>query len=487
MLSSSSSNEISIETLKIQLAQNEAQFEGIEGQLNSDQRDQQEAFFCTIGLNIMLNPIILDDGNTYDKDVLIDWAQRCIERGEPITAPNTRVPYVLDRLVPNRALLSAIIREYPIVAEILRLRERIKTLEEAQARMASQNNNADSSSSSVSSASPAIEPAPLPSAPELPAPNLAGNHAVSASAIPASHRVLSVAASASAIPASQSTPSAAASVMSASHLAPCVASSSAMSVSHQAPRVAASASASSSSSSANPISTPGFFSRFSFANSSSTSSGAATSKACSSSSSAGPRNAGYDHLAKLLLVGDSCEGMKSKFLLSFSDDSCNSQFITTIGIDFKIKTVELNKQKIKLQIWDTAGQERFRTVTTAYYRGAQGVMLCYDVTDEQSFQNVRNWMRIIEQHAADNIILHLIGLNSDCAAEKREVSSERGLEMANEFGISFFECSAATKTNITESFMSLISQIMNSQNLLAVPQPRKEQAEERKPNKCLIM
>lgn len=100
---------------------------------------------------------------------------------------------------------------------------------------------------------------------------------------------------------------------------------------------------------------------------------------------AGTRN--YDFLIKLLLIGDSGVG-KSCCLLRFSEDSFTPSFITTIGIDFKIRTIELDGKKVKLQIWDTAGQERFRTITTAYYRGAMGILLVYDVTDERSFNSV---------------------------------------------------------------------------------------------------
>ncbi|BBN12064.1 hypothetical protein Mp_5g17050 [Marchantia polymorpha subsp. ruderalis] len=118
--------------------------------------------------------------------------------------------------------------------------------------------------------------------------------------------------------------------------------------------------------------------------------------------------ADYDYLIKLLLIGDSGVG-KSCLLLRFSDDSFTTSFITIIGIDFKIRTIELDGKRIKLQIWDTARQERFRTITTAYYRGAMGILLVYDVTDESSFNNIRNWIRNIEQHASDNVNKILVG------------------------------------------------------------------------------
>lgn len=108
---------------------------------------------------------------------------------------------------------------------------------------------------------------------------------------------------------------------------------------------------------------------------------------------------------------------KSCLLLRYSDDSFTSSFITTIGIDFKIKSILIGESKVKLQIWDTAGQERFRTITTAYYRGAMGILLVYDVSDETSFVNVRNWMRQIDQNAAENVNRILIGNKADVDSE----------------------------------------------------------------------
>lgn len=103
--------------------------------------------------------------------------------------------------------------------------------------------------------------------------------------------------------------------------------------------------------------------------------------------------------------------------MRYSDDSFTSSFITTIGIDFKIKSILVDDSKVKLQIWDTAGQERFRTITTAYYRGAMGILLIYDVSDENSFVNVRNWMRQIDQNAAENVNRVLIGNKADVDTE----------------------------------------------------------------------
>jgi len=175
------------------------------------------------------------------------------------------------------------------------------------------------------------------------------------------------------------------------------------------------------------------------------------------------RRQDYDYLVKLLLIGDSGVG-KSCLLLRFSDDSFTTSFITTIGIDFKIRTVEIDGKRIKLQIWDTAGQERFRTITTAYYRGAMGILLVYDVTDEVSFNNISNWINNIEQHASESVQKILIG--NKCDAEgKRVVSKERGEELAKQYGIPFFETSAKANVNVEAAFVAIARQIKNTQEV----------------------
>lgn len=181
---------------------------------------------------------------------------------------------------------------------------------------------------------------------------------------------------------------------------------------------------------------------------------------------------------KLLLIGDSGVG-KSCCLLRFSEDSFTPSFITTIGIDFKIRTIELDGKRVKLQIWDTAGQERFRTITTAYYRGAMGILLVYDVTDERSFNSalylahnvpqprvanrqcqtdIRTWFSNVEQHATEGVNKILIGNKCDWE-EKRAVSTERGQALADELGIPFLEVSAKGNINIDEAFYSLAADI----------------------------
>ncbi|XP_016114404.1 ras-related protein Rab-35-like [Sinocyclocheilus grahami] len=108
----------------------------------------------------------------------------------------------------------------------------------------------------------------------------------------------------------------------------------------------------------------------------------------------------YDYLFKLLIIGDSGVG-KSSLLLRFADNTFSGSYITTIGVDFKIRTVEINGEKVKLQIWDTAGQERFRTITSTYYRGTHGVIVVYDVSSAESFVNVKRWLHEINQNCDD--------------------------------------------------------------------------------------
>jgi Ras-related protein Rab-8A len=169
------------------------------------------------------------------------------------------------------------------------------------------------------------------------------------------------------------------------------------------------------------------------------------------------RGAAYDYLIKLLLIGDSGVG-KSCLLLRFSDDSFTPSFITTIGIDFKIRTIELDGKRIKLQIWDTAGQERFRTITTAYYRGAMGILLVYDVTDERSFNNIRNWFSNVDQHASEGVNKILIGNKCDWV-EKKAIVREQGQALADEFNVKFMETSAKANINVEEAFFTLARDI----------------------------
>jgi len=165
----------------------------------------------------------------------------------------------------------------------------------------------------------------------------------------------------------------------------------------------------------------------------------------------------YDYLFKLLLIGDSGVG-KTCLLFRFADNTFNSTFISTIGIDFKIQTLEIDGKRIKLQVWDTAGQERFRTITTAYYRGAMGILLVYDVTSKKSFDNITNWLRNIEEHASEGVEKLLVGNKSDLE-EKRAISEEEGQLLAVQHSIDFIEASALSGENVREAFMRMARRV----------------------------
>ena len=167
----------------------------------------------------------------------------------------------------------------------------------------------------------------------------------------------------------------------------------------------------------------------------------------------------YDVLFKLLLIGDSGVG-KTCILFRFSDNQFNNTFISTIGIDFKIKTIELRGKKIKLQIWDTAGQERFHTITTSYYRGAMGIMLVYDITNAKSFDNIAKWLRNITEHANEDVEKMILGNKCDMESE-RIISKERGENIARENGVRFLETSAKTNVNIEKAFIELSESILD--------------------------
>jgi len=164
----------------------------------------------------------------------------------------------------------------------------------------------------------------------------------------------------------------------------------------------------------------------------------------------------YDHLAKVVLLGDTGVG-KSCLLLRFAEDTFTNSFISTIGIDFKVKTVNVDGVRTKLQIYDTAGQERFRTITAAYYRGAQGVMLVYDVTDARSFGNIRTWVNGMTEEA-ENACKILVANKCDLE-EQRVISTAAGEKLADEYGFSFIEVSAKNKVNVDESFTQLVRDI----------------------------
>jgi len=173
-------------------------------------------------------------------------------------------------------------------------------------------------------------------------------------------------------------------------------------------------------------------------------------------------NADYDHLFKLLLIGDSGVG-KSSLLLRFADNTFSDSFIATIGVDFKIRTIDLNGAQVKLQIWDTAGQERFRTITSSYYRGAHGIIVVYDITNPDSFANVRKWLQEINRYASENVQKILVGNKCDLVSE-RKVSYEDAKELADELGVTFLETSAKNATNVDVAFENMAKAIKEKED-----------------------
>ena len=161
----------------------------------------------------------------------------------------------------------------------------------------------------------------------------------------------------------------------------------------------------------------------------------------------------YDYIFKVLLLGNSDVG-KSSILLRFVDSIWNDSFVPTIGVDFKVKTVEIGEKKVKMQIWDTAGQERFRNVVSTYFRGSNGILLIYDITNKESFKNLESWLIEIEKSASENVLKILIGNKSDLESE-REISKEEGQAFANRNGMQFIETSAKMDTNVSEAFLAL--------------------------------
>jgi len=170
-------------------------------------------------------------------------------------------------------------------------------------------------------------------------------------------------------------------------------------------------------------------------------------------------NPEYDYLFKLLLIGDSGVG-KSSLLLRFADDTYTESYISTIGVDFKIRTIELHGKTIKLQIWDTAGQERFRTITSSYYRGAHGIIVVYDITDQVSFNNVKQWLQEIDRYACENVNKLLVGNKSDLT-NKRVVDTNTAKEYADSLGIPLLETSAKNATNVEQAFITMATEIKN--------------------------
>lgn len=176
----------------------------------------------------------------------------------------------------------------------------------------------------------------------------------------------------------------------------------------------------------------------------------------------------YDHLLKLLLIGDSGVG-KSSLLLRFAENKYDEQQLSTIGVDFRVRFLTVEGIRLKLAIWDTAGQERFRTLTSSYYRGAQGIILVYDVGCRDSFENCSHWLQEAEKHGTVPGSVKMIVANK--VDTPRVVSTEEGRQLAAQLGTLFVETSAKTSSNVQRAFEELVTQVLATPSLLANTRP----------------
>jgi len=172
---------------------------------------------------------------------------------------------------------------------------------------------------------------------------------------------------------------------------------------------------------------------------------------------------------KILVIGDGTSG-KSSILYRYIDNTFYHNYISTFGVDFKIKMLNINNIQIKFQIWDVAGLERFKAITTAYYRGVHGVLIVYDVSNRETFNNIDKWINNINKFAQQNVLILLVGNKSD--STNRQVKIEEGINKANELNIPFIETSAKDNINITKVFDLLAEKLTlnNTDPLVSIPQ-----------------
>ncbi|CAA0816641.1 Ras-related protein RABA3 [Striga hermonthica] len=165
-----------------------------------------------------------------------------------------------------------------------------------------------------------------------------------------------------------------------------------------------------------------------------------------------------EYVFKVVVIGDSSVG-KTQLLSRFAKNDFCLDSKSTIGVEFQTRTLKIKNKVIKAQIWDTAGQERYRAVTSAYYRGALGAMLVYDVTKRVTFDHVARWVEELRAHADNSIVIMLVGNKADLAADSRAVPTEDAIEFAENQGLYFFEASALSGENVGPAFYKLLEEI----------------------------
>ncbi|KRX96513.1 Ras-related protein Rab-11A, partial [Trichinella pseudospiralis] len=165
----------------------------------------------------------------------------------------------------------------------------------------------------------------------------------------------------------------------------------------------------------------------------------------------------YDYLFKVVLIGDSGVG-KSNLLSRFTRNEFNLESKTTIGVEFATRSIQVDGKTIKAQIWDTAGQERYRAITSAYYRGAVGALLVYDIAKHVTYENVERWLKELRDHADQNIVIMLVGNKSDLR-HLRAVPSDEAKAYTEQNCLSFIETSALDSTNVEAAFTNILTEI----------------------------
>ena len=170
----------------------------------------------------------------------------------------------------------------------------------------------------------------------------------------------------------------------------------------------------------------------------------------------------YDNLFKLVLLGDSCVG-KSCLLVRFADDDFIENYSATIGVDFRFRSIKHCGRKVKLQIWDTAGQERYRTITNAYYKGAEGIILCFDLFKKQSFTNLDVWLAEVEKHGKTDVqIVVIANKNDQCEiGMEPEVTDQEIAEFTRRRGIQVYKCSAKSGEGVEKTFLTLTETLIS--------------------------
>jgi Ras-related protein Rab-11A len=165
----------------------------------------------------------------------------------------------------------------------------------------------------------------------------------------------------------------------------------------------------------------------------------------------------YDYLFKVVLIGDSGVG-KSNLLSRFTRNEFNLDSKSTIGVEFATRSINVDGKTVKAQIWDTAGQERYRAITSAYYRGAVGALLVYDIAKHATYVNVTRWLKELRDHADSNIVIMLVGNKSDLK-HLRAVPTDEAKAFSTENGLSFIETSALDASNVEAAFQTILTDI----------------------------